>query len=298
MTPAVLAMSETEGYLLFGGGAFLLFAIPTGWAIWHYLLRYSIRRWNYRSWFRILAPRYPGGRIGRLKGGDLALLLEGKGWSGYLGFCVGTFYEAGTRLNLWKGRTETVYACGDDFTRFAARFAAGVPGLQVLPTRILRETGRPVFYGSRDIQVGEAEFDRDFVILSPDPEFARSALDADTRGRITSLQQLASSVVEIRRGTLTVQTDKIFRLGRELREWLELSGALADRFASAGKTGASAPPQSADCPVCGGPLQENIVECGRCRTGHHVKCWRSYGSCAGFDCGFRRAIARTSRDPE
>ncbi|HLY75086.1 MAG TPA: RING finger protein [Planctomycetota bacterium] len=38
------------------------------------------------------------------------------------------------------------------------------------------------------------------------------------------------------------------------------------------------------CLICGSPLERRIVRCARCRTPHHLDCWKYNGRCSIFGC--------------
>ena len=104
-------------------------------------------------------------------------------------------------------------------TRVVARFAKGLPfRLELAPV------GRPAPAqppkGTRPVRVGDAEFDRAFLVQANDPEMARDFLTAPVRWAVANLLKLAppgGMLVSINPERMLVQVDR--NLGSSV-DWL------------------------------------------------------------------------------
>ncbi|MBI3070534.1 MAG: TonB family protein [Deltaproteobacteria bacterium] len=57
---------------------------------------------------------------------------------------------------------------------------------------------------------------------------------------------------------------------------------------------------AATCLVCGAALSENVIECSKCGTPHHLSCWEYTNRCAVFGCGCEvgRTRSQAPTEPE
>ena len=186
-------------------------------------------------------------------------------------------------------------------TRVVARFARGLPfRLELSPV------GRPAPAqppkGTRPVRVGDADFDRWFVVQANDPEMARDFLTAPARWAIANLQKLGppgGMLVSINPERMLVQVDcnlglKPDLLAAGVREALALHDGLQAGVASRIGEGVAIVAAGAAsfedagppiCKVCGEPIVETArVICGSCRTPHHGDCWDFIGGCSVFGC--------------
>ncbi len=186
-------------------------------------------------------------------------------------------------------------------TRVVARFARGLPfRLELAPI------GRPAPAqpprGTRPVRVGDAEFDRAFVVQANDPEMARDFLTAPVRWALANLLRLGppgGMLVSINPERMLVQVDRnlgasVEGLAAGVREALTIHDGLQSGVASrlgegvaivaAGSASAedAGPPL---CKVCGEEISGTPrVVCTTCRTPHHRDCWEFIGACSVFGC--------------
>ena len=188
-------------------------------------------------------------------------------------------------------------------TRVVARFARGLPfRLELAPV------GRPAPAqppkGTRPVRVGDAEFDRSFIVQANDPEMARDFLTAPVRWALANLLKLGppgGMLLSINPERMLVQVDRnlgasVDALASGVREALAIHDGLQTGVASRLGEGVSivaAGPASAEdagpptCKVCGDPINGTgspRVFCSTCRTPHHRDCWDFIGACSVFGC--------------
>ncbi len=155
-------------------------------------------------------------------------------------------------------------------------------------------TGLRKFFGTQDIQVGYAEFDRRFLIQgSPDPWVAES-LYGPVRDLITRLANLGELRLEAGPPGVTIQVGTCLMETAQFGEFIELAGALLEEFVGHAHSGgiqivtADLVAAAGKCPVCGGDMDEHLRRCSSCRTPHHDDCWEYFGGCAIFGCASRK----------
>jgi Prokaryotic RING finger family 1 len=189
-------------------------------------------------------------------------------------------------------------------TRVVARFARGLPfRMELAPI------GRPAPAqppkGTRPVRVGDAEFDRSFIVQANDPEMARDFLTAPVRWALANLLRLGPPggvLVSINPERMLVQVDRnlgasVDSLANGVREALAIHDGLQSGVAARLGEGVSivaAGPASAEdaagpptCKVCGDPIAgpgSPKVYCSTCRTPHHRDCWDFIGACSVFGC--------------
>jgi len=191
-------------------------------------------------------------------------------------------------------------------TRVVARFRQGLPfRLELAPI------GRPAPAqpprGTRPVRVGDADFDRAFVVQANDPEMARDFLTAPVRWAVASLLRLGppgGMLVSINPERMLVQVDRNLGLSPEalssgVREALTIHDGLqagVTRRLGEGVAIVEAGPASAKdagppmCKVCGETIEDTPrVVCSSCQTPHHRDCWEFIGGCSVFGCKGKHA---------
>jgi hypothetical protein len=188
-------------------------------------------------------------------------------------------------------------------TRVVVRFARGLPfRLELAP--IGRPTPAQPPKGTRPVRVGDAEFDRSFVVQANDPEMARDFLTAPVRWALANLQKLGppgGMLLSINPERMLVQVDRNLgtsadALATGVREALAihdgLQSGVSSRLAEGVAIVAAGPASVEDggpptCKVCGESITNQgspKVFCSTCRTPHHRDCWDFIGSCSVFGC--------------
>ena len=152
--------------------------------------------------------------------------------------------------------------------------------------------------------MGDAEFDRAFIVQANDPEMARDFLTAPVRWALANLLRLGppgGMLVSINPERMLVQVDRnlgasVEALASGVREALTIHDGLRTGVAARLGEGVSivaAGPASAEdagppvCKVCGEAISgagSPKVFCSTCRTPHHRDCWDFIGACSVFGC--------------
>jgi hypothetical protein len=192
-------------------------------------------------------------------------------------------------------------------TRVVARFARGLPfRLELAP--VGRPSPAQPPKGTRPVRVGDAEFDRTFIVQANDPEMARDFLNAPVRWAVANLLKLGppgGMLVSINPERMLVQVDRnlgssVDSLAMGVREALTIHDGLQSGVAARlgeGVAIVAAGPASAEdagptmCKVCGDPISGTPkVFCSTCRTPHHRDCWEFIGACSVFGCKGKTAV--------
>ena len=151
--------------------------------------------------------------------------------------------------------------------------------------------------------VGDAGFDRGFLIRANDPEMARDFLTAPVRWGIENLARLGPAggmLVSINPERMLVQVDRNLghsapALAAVVHESLQvyegLRAGVTARLGEGVAIVAAGVPSVEDggglpiCKVCGDPIADvPWVVCGTCLTPHHRDCWEFIGACSIFGC--------------
>ena len=158
--------------------------------------------------------------------------------------------------------------------------------------------GLSKIFGAQDIQVGDPGFDSRFLIQGDPPEFVRSFLDEDVRGRIYELSELGAGFFEgsgvsldLNPTGFSIQISRdLFAQEGELDAFVDHAVALLERLRQVAGDGGvegvplAGAPKGSVCLVCRSELTGDVVGCPRCKTPHHRQCWEYYGTCAVFSC--------------
>ena len=152
-------------------------------------------------------------------------------------------------------------------------------------------------FGAQDLSIGDADFDRDYVVkASPDSYAARifaRERRADVIRTVRSLKGLADPTFEVRPGSLTVTVRRYLRDEEQIFTVITAAREFADYVlkdpAPPGVVLGELTAAGGACPVCGTPLRDRVVRCGTCATAHHGECWTYAGRCATYACRGTRA---------
>jgi hypothetical protein len=191
-------------------------------------------------------------------------------------------------------------------TRVVARFAKGLPlRLELAPASRPSPIQPPK--GTRVVCIGDAEFDRAYIIRANDPDITRDFLSPSVRWAIENLRRLAppgGMLISVNPERMLVQVDRnmgpqpeplcgtvSFALG--ILDQLVLSVQV--RLAQGISIVAAGPASSDDagpplCKVCGETITAKHVVCTTCRTPHHRDCWVFVGGCSIFGCNSKNCM--------
>ncbi|MGE3820863.1 MAG: RING finger protein, partial [Isosphaeraceae bacterium] len=216
-----------------------------------------------------------------------------------------SFEHAGTNVRVGLAPNVPGQALGPR-TRVVARFARGIPfRLELAPAARPSPPQPPK--GTRLVRVGDADFDRAFVVQANDPEMAQAFLNAPARKAIVSLQRLAppsGMLLSVNPERLLVQVDKNLALLSDaliqaVHHALVLHDGLIEGVSSRLNQGieivenAEAPQEVFGppiCKVCGELILGPAVLCQSCRTPHHRDCWEFVGVCSIYGCGQKQSL--------
>jgi hypothetical protein len=165
--------------------------------------------------------------------------------------------------------------------------------------RILRLGRARRLWGTRDIQVGNARFDRDWYITARPESLVRRIFTEDRFEEVMkSVDRLArfnSPSVEITRDTLVVRVQEWIRGEDPLTSLVstaaEFVGYLLRLGPEEGIAWVSGENGPGLCPVCAAAMEEAVVHCDKCRTPHHAECWTYVGQCSTYACKGKRCVA-------
>lgn len=147
-----------------------------------------------------------------------------------------------------------------------------------------------------DLGIGDAEFDRQFVVQATPTALAGEVFSEDRRARLMGsvrrLQRLGAPRIDLGAEQLEVGVGTAAGID-DLPDLLALVDVASEwtRLLVEMSPGASIHWISVDravgglCRVCGTALADRVVECWKCRTPHHRECWEYAGRCSTFACG-------------
>jgi hypothetical protein len=190
-------------------------------------------------------------------------------------------------------------------TRVVARFGQGIPlRMELMPSGRPQPPQAPK--GTRPVKLGQADFDRGYVVQANDPDVARDFLGRiDVRTAIDNLRHMApptGMLLSINPERLLSQADRNLgtqaaQLDAIVKETLILHDALLESVAGRASEGidivaigtggggeVEGEAQQPICEVCGEPIATTHVACVVCRTPYHRDCWTFVGGCSTYGC--------------
>jgi len=146
-----------------------------------------------------------------------------------------------------------------------------------------------------DLVVGDEQFDRLYHVQGRGEADARRLLSDGVRWQLDRLRQsfeCPELSVCISRGYLTVEKPMRFRRAEDLEQFTQCCLELFDQamltccegiaFLDSGREAQVI--ESPVCPVCGEEIDSDMVFCCRCRTPHHLDCWKYTRRCSTYGC--------------
>jgi hypothetical protein len=169
---------------------------------------------------------------------------------------------------------------------------------EVFPQTVANRVGR--LLGMVDIEIGQREFDRDFVINGDDSDRIKQLLTAPVRALLQEVRREADAgdmYMAITRDELLLRRrgafvsvpawERFARTAMKLFDELSSGTEPGIQFlndAPAAAEGDAAATLTATCQICGEAIAADPVLCKTCRTPHHHDCWEYYGQCSTFGC--------------
>ena len=156
-----------------------------------------------------------------------------------------------------------------------------------------------VSMGGGGVTIGDPEFEREYVIRSDDPQFARTVLGPEARALFEKGRRIGRGGrlrLNIDRLRLRIRKEEPLSTPQELVSLVRVGLGLLEQVKEAVESrqavqffDAMPPPsEKAACPVCGAGVAGQKVLCKRCRTPHHRECWEYARGCSMFACGETR----------
>lgn len=205
-----------------------------------------------------------------------------------LGFRSANFRIEGRHASIEFGELEPLQ------TRVRVLMGRRSPGV----FRILLLDDSRRLWGTRDIKVGNATFDRRWHITARPESLIRRIFSEDRIDQVVSsverLAPFATPAIEITFDTLVVRVgghqhreedlDALVQTAVDFVGYvLHLAPEEGIAWVSDGKAGL--------CPVCAAVMTEQVVRCDRCQTPHHAECWTYVGQCSTYACKGKRFVA-------
>jgi hypothetical protein len=228
----------------------------------------------------------------------------------YGGSCIqaGAFGRPSVRFQ-YKGVAVLVdvYSTGGKNPTFYTQLHVNWPGaairLEVYPERFFSRIGK--LFGMEDIEIGDPQFDEQYIVKSNDLAAVRPWLSAGVRTCIEQLRHFLGNddiYVSIGGGVLLVKKRSYVRQYRLLEQFARMSLDLFDQALLINAEGiqffenpAGPAWERAICQICGEGINEPPVCCYSCNTPHHRECWEYYGACSTYGCGQTRYRAPPGR---
>ena len=190
------------------------------------------------------------------------------------------------------------------YTRVLLRWPENRFGCEVFPAGTWAKFGR---FGMRDVDIGSPDFDESYVITSHDKEAVKNFLSPGVQtqiDRIRFLHVYDDVYLSVNRGTLIVKKRGIIRQPELLETLVQEVLDLYDQAVMTLSQGvqfvddaqAGVPADGAVCQICGDAIGSEMVLCRRCKTPHHLDCWKYYGSCSTYGCSESRFMAVKKRN--
>jgi hypothetical protein len=185
----------------------------------------------------------------------------------------------------------------DGVTRVTVDLKGVSPGMLLIFRETFRSTISKLF-GSQDLLVGSHPFDEMYVVRASPEGVADKIFAREKRAQVvesvTRLYFLPEATIHLTRETLTVRARGYLRKERELwalaRTAIDFTRYVLELTSTPGISWGETRTEGGECQICGSALRlaTGVVECSRCRTPHHLDCWKYNGRCSTFACGETR----------
>jgi len=155
-----------------------------------------------------------------------------------------------------------------------------------------------VSMGGDGVTIGDAEFERAYIVRADDPHFARSLLGPEARSLLEEGRKIGGGGrlrLNVDRLRLRIRKEEALASARELAAFVRVGLGLLEQTREALESrdavqyfDAPAPDTKSNCPVCAAAVEDRRVVCRRCKTPHHRECWEYARGCSMFACGESR----------
>lgn len=160
-------------------------------------------------------------------------------------------------------------------------------------------------FGAQDLEIGDREFDREYVIKATPAVLATRLFSPERRLEgmriVRRIRGYSDGTFDLDAHTVTVMVRQLLREESDLMNLITCAKDFATfvlgstpsievcrgeivmeevRVAAGG-----------ECPVCGTAMTTGTVRCELCRTPHHAECWQYMGRCSTYACQGKRSVA-------
>jgi len=155
-------------------------------------------------------------------------------------------------------------------------------------------------FGAQDLEIGDPDFDRDYVIKATPSGLAKRLFSPDLQREgirvVRRLRGFISPTFDVDVQAVTVMVRQYLRDERDLVKLIDCARdftAFVLRKSESGEVvlGEVRVATGGACPVCGTPMTTGTVRCELCRTPHHPECWQYMGRCSTYACAGKRSVA-------
>jgi hypothetical protein len=185
----------------------------------------------------------------------------------------------------------------DGVTRVTVDLRGVSPGMLLVFRESFRSTISKLF-GAQDLLVGSHPFDERYVVQAKPEGVADKIFARERRAQVVEsvgrLYFLPDATIHLTRETLTVRARGYLRKERELwalaRTAIDFTRYVLELTCTPGISWGETRTEGGECQICGSALRlaAGVVQCSRCRTPHHLECWKYNGRCSTFACGETR----------
>lgn len=179
-----------------------------------------------------------------------------------------------------------------DYTQLHIAWPDSTFRCTVYPERFFSQVGK--FLGMQDIEIGDPDFDRAYIITGNDLKKVRDFLNARVREKIDQLRDLRKNddiYVAVTGSSLLIKKRDRIDGYDELKWYTQTALDLFDYALDSHSSGIEFIPSHEEavveaviCQICGDAITSDAVVCSRCRTPHHRDCWQYYGACSTYGC--------------
>jgi len=153
-------------------------------------------------------------------------------------------------------------------------------------------------FGAQDLTIGDAAFDRDYVVKATPESFAAKIFAPERRADVIRtvrlLKGFSDPTIDVTPQQLTVTVRRYLRDETAITTLISAAMAFLDYVlnepVAAGIVLGELTAAGGRCPVCGTELRGPTVTCAQCRAAQHAECWTYMGRCSTYGCAGRRAV--------
>ena len=150
-----------------------------------------------------------------------------------------------------------------------------------------------------DVDIGDPAFDAAHVVRTDDVAHARAVLTEEVRATLARMRAIGNAgrvrfdllpyKLQLQKEEPLADYGSLFEFTRlALAALGDVKGALEMQSGVEFYDDAPRAKRKPVCPICGAEIAGATATCLRCKTPHHVDCWKYFGMCSMFACGEQR----------